>query len=349
MLLPVGIAHPYQRLPVATWSLIGLNVVMAMATVATGFEGMRPLVLDADAFAPYQLLTYLFLHAGIFHLAGNMLFLWVYGRYVEDRLDPWRYLALYFTTGFAGDLIYIALGQGAPCVGASGAISGLMGFVIVIAPWNDVHVWWFIHWAQFGARGFDGGTKIAALWLVGVWLVFQLLAASGDQSGVAVMAHLGGFFAGAGLAALFRSETCKGTPWYVEPAPPGGGSAARRRLKAARVRGPTRRVAAVGHAVVLEALSAEASGVSVVKLLMKRLAFTPEEAKERVDALRAGEAQRFELESAEASTRLHAEALALGATGRVEGPPVSDSAGAPAAVGKTESPARNLDLPPIDF
>jgi membrane associated rhomboid family serine protease len=128
-------------------------------------------------------------------------------------------------------LAYLAFAE-RPSVGASGAISGLMGYVLVAAPWVEVRVVigiWFTY-----SRPYD----LAAGWLLVPWILFQFVEGSiGDASDVAVSAHIGGFAAGAAGAALMRSRLAEGTPWYIDPRPPAGGRAAVDRLRRARAAG----------------------------------------------------------------------------------------------------------------
>ncbi len=358
MLLPVGIAHPYQRLPVATWSLMGLNVVMAMATVATGFEGIAPLVLDADDFALYQLVSYQFLHAGIFHLAGNMLFLWVYGRYVEERMGPWRYTGIYLACGVIGGLFFVGFTDGS-CVGASGAISGVMGFVLVGAPWAEVRVLFL--WGPYGT--FNRKLRVAAFWLVGFWIVFQLLMAVatwGMVSGVAYGVHIGGFLAGAGLALYLRSPTCEGKSWYLDPAPPGGGREATRRL--CKARGAAARTAdAPRFYVEIQSLDDVSSRVAVIRLLMKHLGMEPEAAHRRLEHVERGEAQELAFGEKAAASRFAREARGLGVevafeeAGEQAPPPPTPQASSPPPDGEPldvdlsrppAPPPREIEAPP---
>ena len=320
MLLPTRIDHIYERHAYATWGLLAANVLVFVLVLASGTEDYGGWWLDPRDLNPLQFLTSMFLHAGLFHLAGNLLFLWVFGRYVEERLGPARFLAFYALAGIAGDLLYLALGNENPCVGASGAISGLMGFAFVAAPWNEVKVLWLVHPAQFGAQGFRGNVDVPVWSLLGLWLGLQLLYGWIGVWGVAFSAHVGGFAFGVAVAAVLRSSLCEGTPWFLEPAPAGGGPAARRRLEKARRRGPAITAPVPeGPAVVLEALAPEGSAVAVVKLLMKRFWLAPEVAKAHVDALARGEAQRFAAECDEQAEQVQREALALGVRARREG------------------------------
>ncbi len=148
----------------------------------------------------------MFFHASIWHIAGNMLFLFVFGDNVEDTLGHKKYISFYLLAGIAGGLtqVFISLARGPPdiyisSVGASGAISGVLAAYLVFFPKARVLslLGYFI-------------IPIQAFWFIGLWFLLQLLLASGGaDTGVAYAAHLGGFafgLAAAGVARLFSSE-----------------------------------------------------------------------------------------------------------------------------------------------
>jgi membrane associated rhomboid family serine protease len=151
------------------------------------------------------LLISIFMHGSIMHLAGNMLFLWIFGDNVEDDLGHGRYTVFYLLTGILASVAHVvstfAFGDNPfiPSLGASGAISGIMGGYLVLHPRRRVRV---IMMRML--------TTVPAYVAVGLWFVFQLISAfgvigQGPQSGggVAFMAHIGGFVAGAALVKLF--------------------------------------------------------------------------------------------------------------------------------------------------
>ena len=158
--------------------------------------GFRP-----AAPVPSALLTSMFLHAGFAHLAGNMLFLWIYGDNVEHRLGHGWFLVAYLITGVAATLFHtvFALGSALPLVGASGAISGVLGFYFLWFPHNRVRVWVFFF------PFFMHVIKLPARIVLGFYLVFSnvlpfLVSQGGAGGGVAYGAHIGGFAGGLGLA-----------------------------------------------------------------------------------------------------------------------------------------------------
>jgi membrane associated rhomboid family serine protease len=149
-------------------------------------------------------LTSMFLHGSALHLAGNMLFLWIYGDNVEHRLGRWAYLAAYLATGTAATLGYALLAPGqdglVPMVGASGAISGVLGLYFIWFPRNKVRV--FVLLFPF----YVDVWHIGARWVLGFYLVAENLLPFfwGSGGSVAYGAHIGGFIAGMAGAALLN-------------------------------------------------------------------------------------------------------------------------------------------------
>jgi membrane associated rhomboid family serine protease len=148
------------------------------------------------------LITSMFLHGGFGHLFGNMLFLYIYGDNLEDKLGKGRYLVFYLLTGILSGLshVFATYFQGGnpyiPCLGASGAISGVMGGYLFLFPQNKIRAF-FLYYPI---------TIPAAISLV-VWIVFQIISGlgtmGGQGGGVAYAAHIGGFIAGFVLIKLF--------------------------------------------------------------------------------------------------------------------------------------------------
>ncbi len=182
-------------------------------TVACRVTDTCPLAFDraiGDAPNPWlTLLTATFIHAGILHLVGNMLFLWIFGDNVEDAMGHVAYLLFYLLVGALAGLAQIASNPDAivPAVGASGAIAGVMGAYLVLYPGASVHVLipiiiipWFTH--------------LPAFVLMFVWFATQVWAgvaelgarAMGGEGGVAWWAHIGGFVAGLVLVWFFRTR-----------------------------------------------------------------------------------------------------------------------------------------------
>ena len=148
----------------------------------------------------------MFLHGGFLHLAGNMLFLWVFGRSMEDNLGPVRFLLLYFATGVAATLTHMAINpqSQAPLIGASGAVSGVLGAYLLTYPYNRIRA--------LIVMFFITVIEVSAVWLLGgwfIWQIFQGLTSLGLSSTVSIafFAHVGGFAAGLLLVATGRVIT----------------------------------------------------------------------------------------------------------------------------------------------
>jgi membrane associated rhomboid family serine protease len=137
----------------------------------------------------------MFLHGSIIHIAGNMLFLWIFGNNIEDALGKLRYLFFYLACGVAAAITQTASDPNSivPNIGASGAIAGVMGAYILL--WPEARVLTLIPLGCiFMLR------EISAFWVLGIWIMFQVLTVhfqqGGASDGVAYMAHIGGFAAG---------------------------------------------------------------------------------------------------------------------------------------------------------
>jgi membrane associated rhomboid family serine protease len=160
-----------------------------------GFRPAAPGVAD--------LFTAMFLHAGLLHLFGNMLYLWVYGNNVEHRLGPVMFLVWYLVTGAAATLSFalFAAGTQVPLVGASGAVSGVLGFYFVWFPGHTVRVFAFLFPFYVGSF-FLNARVVLGIYLVLDNLLPFLVAPAGSP--VAHGAHIGGFLAGVLVASLAR-------------------------------------------------------------------------------------------------------------------------------------------------
>ncbi|MDO5647717.1 rhomboid family intramembrane serine protease [Paracoccus sp. (in: a-proteobacteria)] len=195
--------NPSERTPWVTWALIAANVALYIATLP-GTAGEIWWVQNAlYAGAVTQgdmwggLVTHMFLHGGFLHLAGNMLFLWIFGDNLEDQLGHLGFLLFYLAAGLlaAGAQIVADPNSMIPMIGASGAIAGVMGGYLLLFPRARVDVL-FIFIIFF--RVFS----IPAWITLGVWFAIQLFGGfsmPGDQGGVAYWAHAGGFLAGLAL------------------------------------------------------------------------------------------------------------------------------------------------------
>jgi membrane associated rhomboid family serine protease len=197
---PLEVWNPIHSRPRATLGLIGilsLVFVIQLADSGGAFTAALELVPAQIMMAQrlWTIITALFLHGHILHLAGNLYFLYVFGDNVEDYLGGPRFLLLYLLSGVVGALLQTAFQThpGIPNIGASGAIAGVLGAYLVIFP--RVRIWQMFRLFRF---------RIGVLWFVILWLGWNLLGAFADQPGVGWMAHLGGFAAGAAFAYPYR-------------------------------------------------------------------------------------------------------------------------------------------------
>ena len=152
----------------------------------------------------------MFLHGGLFHIAGNMLYLWIFGNNVEDTLGHGRFLLFYIASGAAAAATQTAvdLGSRVPMIGASGAVSGVLGAYFILFPHASV-----LTLVIFGF--FWRLVSIPALVVLGFWMVVQILngiGAFGTAGGVAWFAHIGGFAAGMGLLLAMRRRPPRALP-----------------------------------------------------------------------------------------------------------------------------------------
>jgi membrane associated rhomboid family serine protease len=217
-MFPIGDENPTRAVPIVNRALIAINIVVFLLEVLFGDSFILAwsfiperftafLQGNSDAGVLVTVLTAMFLHAGIAHIIGNMLFLWIYGDNVEDAFGHGRYLLFYLLCGVAATALqyYFDPRSSIPNLGASGAISGVMGAYVLMYPWARVRVFFFPFSLFLGTFG------IPALLLVGFWFIMQL--SSGYQSlgmlregGVAYWAHVGGFVAGFLLALIWPRQ-----------------------------------------------------------------------------------------------------------------------------------------------
>jgi membrane associated rhomboid family serine protease len=192
-----------KGLPVVTLSLIAVNVLVFLYESTLNLDQLNRFIFQYGVIPAeiergqdyYTLLTSMFVHGGLVHIAGNMLFLWIFGDNIEQRFGRVLYLLFYLGTGLAASYAHIQANAGAvvPSIGASGAISGVMGAYVLLYPLNRVRVFvWF--W---------GITYLPAYIFLGVWFFMQLIngvaalsVPTAQSSGVAFWAHIGGFAAG---------------------------------------------------------------------------------------------------------------------------------------------------------
>lgn len=191
ILMPYAVDVTMYRWPVANFALIGLIVFTSFA--GFGATTDSPLALLAlDGWSPIGLVGHVFLHADLFHLLGNMLFLWTFGNAVCAKVGNVRFTGLFFAmAAIAG--IFHNLFTGGVAIGASGAINGVVGMFLVYFPRNDVRCFW-----TFIIR--SGTFSVSSVWMILLWLAFDIWGAWSGGGNVAYWAHLGGFAAGFAIA-----------------------------------------------------------------------------------------------------------------------------------------------------
>jgi membrane associated rhomboid family serine protease len=224
LLIPIKDDNPTVRQPVVTVGIIVACVLvflyqLTLPEVAQErFElrfGMIPALLLDDTIGTKNIgippwatiFTAMFVHGGFAHIAGNMLFLWIFGNNIEDTLGHLRFTLFYAVSGIAAGLTQAMVDPHStlPMVGASGAISGVLGAYLVLYPQARVTLlfWFFIFIRTFEAPAYA---------VLGLWFVFQLfngLLSDPGAGGVAFFAHIGGFIAGMALIFLFKPGTAR--------------------------------------------------------------------------------------------------------------------------------------------
>jgi len=203
-MIPLGDENPTRIMPIITWALIITNVAIFLWEMLID-PRLSAQMIQTFGFVPsaivrqgtyYTFLTSIFLHGGILHLTGNMLYLYVFGDNVEDLCGHVPYLTFYLICGFAGSLLHLVSDWGStiPSIGASGAISGLLGAYVYLFPSVRIRTA-----VTFGI--FVRLVRLPAYVLIGFWFLYQLvLGLLATDASVAYWAHVGGFVAGLGLA-----------------------------------------------------------------------------------------------------------------------------------------------------
>lgn len=242
-MMPIGDqAHPRGGIPIVNLAIIGANLAvffllqlpdeaftMAYSSIpheiTTGEDLVGPVqvrlpdgttetLTHADGPDPIwlTLVTSIFMHGGFAHIFGNMLFLYVFGDNVERAFGPLLYAAFYLVVGIIASLAHVLFNAASiiPSLGASGAISGVLAGYLVLFPQNQVRVLVFLRFIPFTYT-------VPAVVMIGLWALFQFVAGFGEitateqTSGVAYMAHIGGFVAGVVLTLLLRPFADTGT------------------------------------------------------------------------------------------------------------------------------------------
>ena len=213
-MIPLRDHNPSGRLPIITYFLISINVIVFAATFLLPSDILEEF-FQQYALIPafivkgknlYNLITSMFLHGGFGHIIGNMLFLNIFGDNLEDKLGHIKYLLYYLVCGLGASVLQILVDPGStiPNLGASGAIAGIMGGYLVLFPRHRIDILFSLGWAVRQAT-------VPAYFMLFYWLVIQFFAGVGNlalmdpsMGGVAYFAHLGGFATGWLLIKIFR-------------------------------------------------------------------------------------------------------------------------------------------------
>jgi membrane associated rhomboid family serine protease len=218
-MLPIGDDRYGDRSPaLVTLGLVALNVLAFVLELTQPSPGALQSFIQAWGVVPREyaagrdlaphiplpfwstLFTSMFLHGGWAHLGGNMLYLWIFGDNLEKAMGALRFLVFYLACGIGAGLAHVAFNSGSsvPTVGASGAISGVLGGYLMLFPRNRVRV----------LTSYGVGT-VPAAYMLGVWILIQVVSSVGsiaptaEGGGVAYLAHVGGFVVGLVLARFF--------------------------------------------------------------------------------------------------------------------------------------------------
>ncbi|MGQ9478196.1 MAG: rhomboid family intramembrane serine protease [Candidatus Bipolaricaulia bacterium] len=231
-MIPLRDYRPSGSVPYVSLALIILNgliflyqQLLSSQVVATPFGritkeelfiltyGLRPyeFIKGADLWPAgpsplwIGLFTSMFLHGGIAHIGGNMLYLWIFGDNVEGAMGHFKFLAFYLVCGALAALAQVAISPKSttPIIGASGAIAGVLGAYLMLFPYSRILTLIFFFF-------FIRIVTLPALLILGLWFIYQLLLAPtglGPGGGVAFFAHIGGFLAGALLVYIFKKSS----------------------------------------------------------------------------------------------------------------------------------------------
>ena len=204
-MIPIGDDNPRRSFPGIMYLLILINILVFVVELNSSEAFITTWAFVPARFAAnppsyfLTILTSMFLHGSWLHVLGNMLFLWIFGDNVEDRLGHIAFLGFYLVCGVAGTLAQFAVSSGSAILvlGASGAVAGVMGAYIVMFPGSRIRVLITII-----------PVRVPAYIAIGVWIILQAVSGLGSfggtaaAGGVAYLAHVGGFFVGLVLALL---------------------------------------------------------------------------------------------------------------------------------------------------
>jgi membrane associated rhomboid family serine protease len=214
-MIPLRDINPRRRFPLVTLVLILLNALVFVYELLMPSEnalnsfmftwGLVPArLMQMDVLAILTIFSSMFIHSGFMHIIGNMLYLWIFGDNIESALGSFRFIVFYLLCGVGAALGQVLVDPSSeiPMIGASGAISGVMGGYLMLYPRAQVETLLFLGY-------FIRLVRLPAIVVLGMWIVTQLLSGlaslgASASGGVAVFAHIGGFAAGLVLVLLFR-------------------------------------------------------------------------------------------------------------------------------------------------
>ncbi|WP_448583548.1 rhomboid family intramembrane serine protease [Thermocrinis sp.] len=214
-MIPIKDKNPSRSFPVVNLSIVVVCSILWLYEVSLDESSLNIFIYNfglvpSELFStPHQLLTHMFLHGSWLHIIGNMWFLWIFGDNVEDKLGKFRYLLFYILSGIGAGLIqtfvsFLTGSEDVPMVGASGAISGVLGAYLYLFPHARIlalmPVFFFLTFVE-----------VPAIFFIGFWVIIQIINGVltlpfAGMGGVAWFAHIGGFFVGYKLVRLFRKK-----------------------------------------------------------------------------------------------------------------------------------------------
>ena len=236
-MLPLRDDNPRHSTPFVTYGLVAANIAAFLWQVSLGAELERTIFsigfVPARFWIPgnwvadlFTMTASMFLHGSLMHIGSNMLYLWIFGDNIEDRLGHGRFLLFYLLCGYAATMAHAFFSSGSriPAIGASGAIAGVLGAYLLLFPRAKIMTLIPI-FVLITVR------EIPAVFILGFWFVLQLFSGVGslgvtdaqDMGGIAYFAHIGGFVAGMALIGLFGGfrrrrgpPTKEETPWWYQ-------------------------------------------------------------------------------------------------------------------------------------
>ena len=217
---PISDVNATKKKPIINWIILICCILIFICQKNLGYHfeqkviltfGMIPSVLfkikqlpDELAIIPsyITLISSMFLHGGWMHLIGNMTYLYIFGDNIEDKLGKFKFLIFYISCGILAGLCQalIDVNSEIPMIGASGAISGILGAYLILFPKKEIKVffWFFIFIKIF---------RIPAMYVIGCWILIQFFSLNNsEESNIAYLAHIGGFISGIILIFMFRKN-----------------------------------------------------------------------------------------------------------------------------------------------